>query len=353
MSTSWLGLRSGITACLTALALSACDGTSQQVARRSGSGGSFGGSPVRAGNGAGTPTQVILNDAEICDAQAYLGDRRRLDIYMMVDDSGSMVPYWLQTIDAINMFFRDPASAGIGVGVSFFGSSCESSSYAQPRVPISPLPGNLSQLEQAFPAIPIEGTATLPALQGAIQHARSWAATNPEAQVVVLLVTDGLPTECGSTVENVTETAREGFAGAASVKTFVVGIGDIGALNAFAAAGGTDKALITQPGAAQELVRALNNIRSAALPCDFKLPTEAGLVQTDRVNLRHTAADGTETTIGAVRDHASCDLQRGGWYFDSLATPTRVIACETSCRQLNSQGGEVKILLGCPSIVPS
>ena len=123
---------------------------------------------------------------------------------MMVDDSGSMVPWWPATLEAINMFYRDPGSVGIGVGLQFFGSICEMNHYATPVVPIQELPGHLTALEQAFPLLPIEGTATWPAMQGAIAHARSWATEHPD-KTVVLLVTDGIPDDCNSTVENVTE----------------------------------------------------------------------------------------------------------------------------------------------------
>lgn len=320
-----------------------------------GGSGSFGNGsqPVGSGGSASGPTRepMQLGDGEVCDADVYAGERKRLDIYMMVDDSGSMVPWWLPTLEAIDMFFMDPGSAGIGVGVQFFGSACDPAGYATPRVPIAELPGNMSALQQAFPIIPIEGTATLPAMQGAIAHARSWAMQHPDAKTVVLLVTDGLPDDCFSTVQNVTEVVQEGFTGTPSIQTFVVGLGDLGALNQFAVAGGTGQALVVMPGAAQELVRALNDIRSAALPCDFRMPQGDGTsaVQPDRVNLRYTDPSGQALTIGAVADQASCDPTQGGWYYDNPSAPTQLIACEQSCAQLNA-GGEVKVLLGCPTV---
>ena len=91
----------------------------------------------------------------------------------------------------------------------------------------------------------------------------------------MLLVTDGIPDDCNSTVENVTEVVREGVTGSPSIQTFVIGLGDLGALNMFAEAGGTGQALVIEPGAAPALVAALNQIRTAALPCSFKLPAAA------------------------------------------------------------------------------
>jgi hypothetical protein len=312
--------------------------------------GGFGNPTIPTGGSSTEPVAGTSSDPNVCDADVYMGARKRLDIYMMVDDSGSMVPWWPATLEAISMFFNDPGSTGVGVGVQFFGSACEAGYYATPAVQIAPLPENKTSLENAFPIIPIEGTATLPAMEGAIMHARQWATDHPDAKTVVLLVTDGLPDDCNSTVENVTPVISEGFTGSPSIQTFVVGLGDLGALNMFAQAGGTTQALVIEPGAAPALVAALNEIRTAALPCEFALPdNNGGTVQLDLVNLRYTDLSGTEQTIGNVPDAASCS-DKGGWHYDNPSAATQLIACPASCAQLNG-GGEVTVLLGCPTIV--
>ncbi|MDH5672565.1 MAG: VWA domain-containing protein [Myxococcales bacterium] len=332
------------------------------------SGGAFGNSQATtttgaAGTGSFSNTDAVapttgaplasetmdLGDGEVCDADVYSGERTRLDIYMMVDDSGSMVPWWPGTLDAINMFFNDPGSEGIGVGVNFFGSDCNVATYATPRVAIAPLPGNTASLQAAFPLLPIEGTATEQAMEGAISHARTWQMQNPDSKTVVVLVTDGAPDDCGSTIQGVVNIAAEGFNGSPSIQTFVVGINfDTAPLDMFAAAGGTGKAIPTT--APADLVKALNDIRSAALPCDFKIPDNgATAVDPNRVNLRHTTLSGEQLTIGQVPDAASCDAVQGGWYYDNPAAPTRLMACDQSCNQLNV-GGEVQVLLGCKTV---
>jgi hypothetical protein len=287
----------------------------------------------------------------VCDADVYTGERKRLDIYMMIDDSASMIPWWPATIEAISMFWMDPGSAGIGIGEQFFGENCDPSYYATPRVPIAALPDNLSPLEMGFPLFPAEGTATLPAMQGAITHAREWVTTNPDAKTIVLLVTDGLPDDCESTVENVSAAIAEGFNGSPSIQTFVIGLGDLGALNMFAMAGGTNQAIVIEPGAAPALVEALNRIRTAALPCDFALPDGNGVssVTLDKVNLQYTDTGGAQTTIPNVPDAASCEGAAGGWFYDMASGATRLVACPQSCDQLNT-GGEVQVVLGCPTV---
>ena len=176
---------------------------------------------------------------------------------------------------------------------------------------------------------------------------------NPDAKTVVLLVTDGLPDDCGSTIENVSAVIAEGFNGSPSIQTFVIGLGDLGALNMFAQAGGTDQALVIEPGAATALVEALNSIRTAALPCDFALPDGgAGMttVSLDRVNLQYTDLAGAETTIPKVPDMGGCAGVAGGWYYDESSGATRLVACPQSCDQLNT-GGEVQVVLGCPTVL--
>lgn len=289
---------------------------------------------------------------EECSADVYAADGRELEIYMIVDDSASMLPWWLPTLDAINMFFADPRSAGIGVGVQFFGSECNPDYYANPRVPIAPLPDNVGALQMAFPVVPLEATATLPAMQGAIAHARERASSRPNVKAAVLLVTDGLPDDCGSTVETVSQAIAEGLAGQPSVQTFVVGIGQqLDALNAFAQAGGTQQAVLVMPGAASSLLDALGNIRQAALPCDYELPAGAEEdIANNTINVRYTAPGDTQSLIGYVPDGASCDPTQGGWYYDDPNAPTRVVACPGSCQALQQQGGEVQVVLGCPRV---
>jgi hypothetical protein len=188
-------------------------------------------------------------------------------------------------------------------------------------------------------------------MQGAVQHARGWSNQHPDVKPVILLVTDGLPDDCGSTVDGVVQAVQDGFAGSPSIQTFVIGIGiDLNALNAFAQAGGSGEAFLVQPGAAQELVTALNKIRGQALPCDYALPDGDGVtVDPELVNLRHTPAGGAAaTTVGWVASATDCDPELGGWYYDNPNDPQRLVVCDNRCDQLKNDGGEVQVLLGCP-----
>ena len=344
--------------CLVAAGCSA-DGDSS--ARRGGASNPFGnagsGSPANGTAGASgrgpvhNPAQIDLGAGEVCDADSYSAERKRLDIYMVVDDSASMVPWWPSTIEAVSKFIHDQGSAGIGVGLQFFGSECSVEYYAKPRVPIAELPGAIPMFEMAWPVLPLEGTAMVPALTGAVQHAREHMTQHPDSKTVVLLVTDGLPSTCDSTAEGVVQAAAAGLSGSPSVQTFVIGLGlDLTVLDTFAKAGGSEKAILVDPAATQALLTALGSIRGQALPCDYALPSDDSNVDVKRVNLRHTTASGQAETIGWVADASACDPAQGGWYFDDPGAPRRMIVCANRCEQLKQAGGEVQVLLGCPRV---
>ena len=195
-----------------------------------GTGGSTGGVGATGGTGGGggviDPGKGATDAGPMtCGGDKYHAEQRPLDMYVMFDDSGSMIPWWMSATQTSTQFLNAPESAGIGVGLQFFGTSCDVATYATPKVPIAALPGNVQAITAAFPVLPIEATPTEPALRGAIQYARSWQTGHANHKVVVLLVTDGEPTECNSTLPSVTQVAAEGFGGTPSIQTYVLGLG--------------------------------------------------------------------------------------------------------------------------------
>jgi hypothetical protein len=283
-----------------------------------------------------------------CGGDRYDAQSRQLDMYMMVDESGSMVPWWPFVLQALNGFITSPSAAGIGVGLQLFGESCNVADYATPKVPIAPLPGNAQALSGAFPILPTSGTATRPALEGAISHARAWAESHPDSKTVVLLVTDGLPDECASTVTNVADVARAGFSGSPSIPTYVIGLPLLEPLNPIAVAGGTERAYAADPTNAQALIDTLNAVRGVALPCDYALP--ANTADRGLVNLDYRGSDGSVTRIPQVTGAAACPASGQGWYYDG-GTPGRIVACDATCSTFKSGGGQVDVVLGCPTEV--
>ena len=210
-------------------------------------------------------------------------------------------------------------------------------------------------------------TPTVPALQGAIDHARAWAQNHKDHKVIVVLATDGTPSVCSASkkstelVQDVKKVAQAGVAGTPSIKTFVIGVlnpADIVAknsLNQMAQAGGTGQALIVDPN--QDMTaafeQALLTIRGAAMQCEFKIPNDPNL-DFDQVNVVYHAVNGDKATVYYVGDPSKCDPKLGGWYYDTpdpdKQTPTKIILCDNSCQFMQKVGGRIDIEIGCETI---
>jgi len=286
-----------------------------------------------------------------CGGDAYGAEPRQLDIYVILDESLSMIPYWAPVTGALNQFFMSPQAAGIGVGIHYYAGVCEVPHYETPAVPIAPLPGNAAALQMSMASRVLNlGTAATPALTGAINHARMRQIAMPETKQVVLLVGDGEPAFCGSTLDNAVAAAMAGVSGTPSIQTYVLGLGNTAALDALAVAGGTGTALIADPNNPQAVIDAMNAIRGQALPCDYGIPATTGTFDSNLVNVQHVIGGATNTIFG-VTTEADCDAVTGGWYYDNRDAPTRVFACPATCAALG-EGGEVKVVVGCPTEKP-
>jgi hypothetical protein len=352
-----LGGAVALSALLTAHAGCSASGGDSTVRGQgtSGSGGISGGAGGGVGNGG------VINASggsgqggsmPGCGGDRYDAKPTPLDIYVMFDDSGSMIPWWGPVTQTFGQFLNDPASGGIGVGIQYFGEICDVNHYATPKVPIAPLPQNAAAIQASIPIFPIEQTATDPALRGAIQHARSWQAAHADHKVVVLLITDGEPSECNSTVPGVSAVANEGVTGNPSIPTFVLGLGlNLTNLHQIAQAGGTNQAFIVDPTSGAALTKAMNDIRGAALPCDYALPAGAS-ADPSKVNIEFTPPGGAPKTIVFVSDPAQCDPTEGGWYYDNPGAPTRALVCPQTCSAFKAgSGGQVNVVLGCDTVV--
>ncbi|HET9930419.1 MAG TPA: vWA domain-containing protein, partial [Polyangiaceae bacterium] len=250
-------------------------------------------------------------------------------------------------------------------------SSCNAAQYAAPAAPIAALPGSLAALRASIDAqMPNGQTPTAPALKGAIQAATSWAQSHPDHSVVVLLATDGLPTECVTNpttdamgIAEVRQTASAGVAAAPSVLTFVIGVfgpSDTEArtnLDQIAMAGGTKTAFLVDTSAdvSAQFQSALNEIRGSHLSCEYSVPAapQGQSLDYNKVNVDFTNA-GTTQRIAQVKDAAACG-SADGWYYDtdpSVANPTRILICPSACERLqNSTMGSVQVALGCATVV--
>ncbi|MBX3184711.1 MAG: VWA domain-containing protein [Polyangiaceae bacterium] len=332
-------------------------------------GSDFGGSGAFGGSG---------GSGDACASNKYGGQLQPLDMYVILDRSGSMQGNaWSSVVSALTTFVQSPESDGIGVGLQFFPKKneptcfpfncqppcvanglncalCDPQWYLPPAVSIAPLPGVGSQIIAELNANgpSNQGTPTMPALQSAAMATTAYAAQHPDRKVVIVLASDGQPQTCNSdttAIANVAATARNSTP---SVLTFTIGIGNIPALDAIAQAGGTGQAiLVDTAGAGQQFLDAMNTIRGEALGCNYLMPVPTdGDANPNKLNFTFTPEGGTPEVIPRVSDAGQCQGQ-AGWYYDNPTNPTTIILCPASCDYLKATDGEVNIELGCDQVV--
>jgi len=268
---------------------------------------------------------------------------------------------------ATGQFLRDPESAGIGVGLGYFGkqpigqASCQQSDYEAPGVVIGTLPEHATALMNALDQVqPTGETPTGAAIRGACTYASAHKQNAPQHQVVILLLTDGKPEApatcqggqgpcCPSLGDAVA--AAEQCRTEADIKTYVLGVGPLlENLEQIAAAGGTERAYLVEGGdVSTQVLAALNRIRGdAAIPCQLQLP-EPPADQTlvyDQVNLEHETSVCESTLFYSVQNASECGSE-DGWYYDDPQSPQSIHLCPQSCDRVSGPGGTLFYSVGC------
>lgn len=307
-----------------------------------------------------------------CAGQSYEGESLPLDIYVMFDQSGSMLNdvggmTRLAAVQrATTEFLRAPESARIGVGIGYFGhqplgeTSCETAEYREAAV------GVTQEHEAVIASLagrePTGETPTGAALRGACDYVSAWQRETPGHEVVILLVTDGIPeapvscagNACCPTLDDAVQAATE--CSKRGIRTFALGVGPaLDNLARIARAGGTgDAYLVEDRNAAADVLAALNQIRFAAsIPCELSIPKPAGASSLDysRVNLSLSAAGGCDfEPVYYVADPAACPAE-GGWSYDDEASPTRVNLCPATCARVTEPDARLRFSIGCETAV--
>lgn len=318
-------------------------------------------------------------DGGACAATKETAKLVPLDIYVMMDQSGSMsektssgITKWAAIKTAISSFLGDPSSEGIGVGIGYFpietggffsDDSCKITDYQKAEVEIAVLPGVKAPIETSLGKhSPTGGTPTGPALRGALTHANEWRIAHPGHVVAALLATDGMPTSC--TPDKIPDIAADAAAAAkAGVRSYVIGVlsdADISAggdknLDAISVAGNGKPAFVIKSGSAdvtKDFLDALKTIRGAALACEYSIPTGVG-ADFKKVNVNVTIG-GTDSIVPYVGSAAACDPTKGGWYYDvdpSTGTPKTILLCGGTCKPLQADAAaKIEIAVGCATI---
>lgn len=352
-------------------------------------GGLLGSTGATGGMGQATSCEPSPDD-QGCVGEAYEGEGMPLDIYVMFDVSCSMscsvsrsgcckdndpepLAEWrIEPVrQAMTAFLRDPASAGISVGLGFFGDHalnqntdpvvCSVESHEDAAVEIAPLPGSASALISALEAAePQGGTPTHLAIDGACSHIQSWTAANPGRKVVMLLVTDGVPEHsCRATIARAVSAAEGCFAAGEGPEIYVLGVvannnNSLDQLHAIAEAGGTERAyLTTVEDVSGSMLAALNAIRAdAQIPCDLRIPAPPSGAELDPgyVNLGICDAAGVLQTTPYVQEQTNCG-NGPGWYYDDPSSPEVIHLCEATCETVSTPGARLYYTIGCATTI--
>ena len=202
---------------------------------------------------------------------------------------------WQAVAKAITDFVSSPDVSQLGVGIGYFGlskvgspgqTSCDINDYAKPDVAIGSLsmPAVVTALTTSIAAHqPSSTTPTAPALAGALMYAKQWATAHPERPTVVVLATDGVPSDCEPLAQ---DTIASMYVKPAAemdpkVRTFVIGAGSGGSLSvlkSFAQSGGTGAPVIVQdsPDTAKQVTDALLRISHTNVACSYNLALPDG-----------------------------------------------------------------------------
>jgi hypothetical protein len=256
--------------------------------------------------------------------------------------------------EGLAAFFGDAASLGVNASMVFFPYAmnplerCNSSAYYAADVPMRPLPDATTFKAAMQNTSPAGNTPTRPAILGAIDYAKDQAMLNPKRRHAIVLVTDGEPDDCNSSVANVSlEVAKV----AATIPTYVIGVGTaLTQLDMIAQAGGTQApTFITVGDAAKtkmEFLDALNSIRGLEVSCQLPVPVPpAGQTFVrDQVNVMFTPGTGAPSQLLYDKDCSS----GFGWRYDNEATPKTIELCPMSCAKAKSDKmARIDVVLGC------
>jgi hypothetical protein len=316
-----------------------------------------------------------------------------------LDGSGSMGQNnkWTAATGAITAIFGDmqtKADPGLGVGLNVFSDSNDPTGGIGPYpsgadIPIAFVDATQDgKLKSRVSGQPSGGTPTGSAMgipsgggYGELASYTPSAPLLPGGKKVLVLITDGVPTDTCSTNGDGSDNypanacvagAAAQLAGANKIQTFVIGGGilpttdfsnfDPYFLGALAQAGGTappgcnpkentkgatdfcyfevdpsGSSTATQ----QAFEAAINAIRGQVASCTFPLQaTDAGTIDPGKVNV---VLDGNELSQDP----------NNGWTYDNPSNPTEIILHGTACDTMkNSPSSSIQIVLGCATKKP-
>lgn len=335
---------------------------------------------------------------EACARSEFLAEPLPVDLYVMLDRSGSMnipmslppategdcnvgdptVSRWCYTLNALDGFFTSGDADETGVALQFFpngscsetppighnccegGACCGGGPDSVPAVPLDVLSANRGALVDALNAQSPAGVTT--PIEAALRGIAAWTRANKTAlrSMAGLLITDGEPTGCSNNPELLSAIVAQHLADT-GIPTFVLGMdgAKFAPLEAIAEAGGVASHSDYCPsgvlpchvynvanGDPTAFAKALEQIKGAVVQCRFAVPrSDSGVIDPRNMEVlyRHDSGQEVLTRAGSPEECVA-----GGYYFDNNEAPTEVSLCPEACAQLRSaQASEVILSVDC------
>lgn len=318
-----------------------------------------------------------------CAEMAYKASTLPLDIVLLLDRSNEMAQgnRWEVASRAISDFldrgFPAPTRVALTL-VPFLGFEstvfdntapqpdfCQYRAYRDFVVPMGEASTQRALVESAFANSQGPGGwggATSPlsaSLEGTYFAATKVQEEHPDHQVVVLYVGAGRALPCdgygGSLTTDPTVIAK--FADSAlrynGIRTFAVVVDGANrvALSIIAKAGGGE-AFVPSKETSESMLEAMLGVTKSAIDCAYALPEPPSGSAIDPSTLRVELSLSTgERSVIPAAAQTGCDAT-GGWFYDNMAQPTKVIFCPQTCSALRETSSpRVELVVGCNSTV--
>ena len=267
-----------------------------------------------------------------------------VNLVVLLDASGSMgdgvngdpALKWNPVTDGLRAFFADSQSLGVSASLALFPAAndvCNPSVYYFATVPMTALPETLDVRRRRWRrrrrratrrrGRPSSAPSTTPT---------TWPRRRPASRTAIVLVTDGDPDDCDSSVANVSlEVAKV----ATTIPTYVIGVGDepveprhdraVGRHRRADAGVGRRRRPDQErlPGGAAR--RSAASCSAATSRCRRRRGADARLHRASTCSSRPSAAPAEQLLYDSA-----CSTGVG-WRYDDPMTPTKVELCPSSC----------------------
>lgn len=350
-----------------------------------------------------------LNQDSACAGETIQAPPTPLDMYIMLDRSGSMVEpgytwdwvggsnpitidggdcnynpsvpalnsRWCASVYALAGYFSSPSSKGNRVALHYYpvvypqpADQCSNTAYtklATPSVPYTQLPGGATTLINSLNnATPLgANTPTRAALHGLAEYTRNNKTAGRKS--IAILITDGIPNSCGEYGQSESAAAQEtakiaqNHYTSTQIPTYVVGM--VGAnydvLEVIAApAGAPQHSQYCPPGKptcysydvgqgnSDVFINVLKQIQKNAIACTYDIPkASSGVVDPNKIEVQYTPSSGSPIKLTKVSGSGACVVN--GWYL-SNDSPKKIVLCPQTCDKAKAdENAQIQILVGC------